>query len=89
MEEAENKRLDQLTSYGMIDNTKLACEYIAIDANKGVWYGDNPLNGTTSVLVVQLIIMFSLSRLTHFLLSPFHQTLLIAQIMVMALFLQT
>ncbi|XP_058783729.1 cation/H(+) antiporter 14-like [Vicia villosa] len=81
MEEAKNKRLDQLTSYGMIDNTKLACQYIALDANKGVWYGDNPLNATTSVLVVQLIIMFCLSRFTHFLLSPFHQTLLIAQIM--------
>ncbi|CAK8566022.1 unnamed protein product [Lathyrus sativus] len=81
MEETTNKRLDQLTSYGMIDNKRLACQYIARDTNKGVWYGDNPLHGTTSVLIFQIILMFSISRLTHFLLSPFHQTLLIAQIM--------
>ncbi|KAL5077136.1 hypothetical protein RYX36_016120 [Vicia faba] len=81
MEEVANRRLDQLTSYGMINNKKVACQYFAREGNKGLWYGDNPLNATTSVLVVQIIVMFSLSRLTHFLLSPFHQTLLIAQIM--------
>ncbi|KAI5408490.1 cation/H(+) antiporter 14 [Lathyrus oleraceus] len=81
MDEASNKRLDQLTSYGMINNKKLACQYIANTANKGVWYGDNPLHATTSILVFQIILMFFVSRLTHFLLSPFHQTLLIAQIL--------
>lgn len=82
MDEASNKRLDQLTSYGMINNKKLACQYIANTPNKGVWYGDNPLHATTSILVFQIILMFFVSRLTHFLLSPFHQTLLIAQILV-------
>jgi len=86
--DAKNERLDQLTSYGMIDNEKLVCQYMKTDTHKGVFFGENPLKETKSVLAIQIILMFVLSRITHFLLSPCHQTLLIAEIVV-SLFLST
>jgi len=86
--EAKNERLDQLTSHGMIDNEKLVCQYMTTDTYKGVFYGQNPLKETKPILAFQIILMFALSRITHFLLSPCHQTLIVAQIVV-SLFLST
>jgi hypothetical protein len=82
-----SERLDQLISKGIINDEKLVCQYVTRQTNKGVWYGDNPLHDTSSILALQIILMFLLSRITHFLLSPCHQTLLISQIVVSLFFL--
>ncbi|AES69533.1 cation/H(+) symporter 13 [Medicago truncatula] len=78
--DAKNERIDQWTSHGIIDNEKLVCQYMTTDTHKGVFYGENPLKETKSILAFQIIVMFALSRITHFLLSPCHQTLIVAQI---------
>lgn len=87
MEMEHERPLDPLTSSGMIGDEKLVCQYIENAENKGVWRGDNPLHHNISVLLVQIVLIFIVSRITHFLLRPFHQTLLAAQIVVILLFL--
>ncbi|KAJ1381267.1 Sodium/solute symporter superfamily, partial [Sesbania bispinosa] len=78
--EMDDEKLDDLSSTGMIGNEKLVCQYIEKHATRGIWLGDNPLHHTTSVLIVQITLIFIISRTTHLLLRPCHQTLLISQI---------
>lgn len=83
IEMAKNiERLDELTSFGLIYDEKLVCQYIHREINRGIFYGDNPFGATTSMLTVQILLMFILTRITHFLLSPCHQTYLVSQIVV-------
>ncbi|TKY47213.1 Cation/H(+) antiporter 14 [Spatholobus suberectus] len=76
----ESDMKDQLSSYGMIGNEKLVCQYVIKHITKGVWFGENPLHHATSILFIQIILMYVVGRITYLLLRPCHQTFLIAQI---------
>lgn len=76
------ERKDQLSSYGMIGNEKFVCQYVLKHTSRGVWYGDNPLHHDTSVLFIEIIVMYIVGRITYLLLRPCHQTFLISQIVV-------
>lgn len=78
----ETQRVDQLSSSGMIGDDKLVCQYVMKQAYGSVWLGDNPLQNPTSILFLQIILMFVAGRITYFLLRPCHQTFLVAQIVV-------
>ena len=71
----DDEMLVQFSSYGMIGNEKIVCQYLG-------GHKINPLHHATSLLITQIILMFAVGRITHLLLRPCNQTLLIAQIMV-------
>ncbi|KAH1153372.1 hypothetical protein AAZX31_18G056200 [Glycine max] len=74
------ERTDQLSSYGMIGDEKFVCQYVLKHTSKGIWFGDNPLYQDTSVLFIQIIVMYIVGRIIYLLLRPCHQTFLISQI---------
>lgn len=76
------ERTDQLSSYGMIGDEKFVCQYVLKHTSKGIWFGDNPLYQDTSVLFIQIIVMYIVGRIIYLLLRPCHQTFLISQIVV-------
>ncbi|CAJ1960500.1 unnamed protein product [Sphenostylis stenocarpa] len=71
---------DETSSSGMIGEEKIVCQYVVKHAQKGIWFGDNPLQHDTSVLVLQIIVMYVAGRITYLLLRPCHQTFLVSQI---------
>ncbi|KAK7387274.1 hypothetical protein VNO78_27945 [Psophocarpus tetragonolobus] len=71
---------DRLSSFGMIGNEELVCQYVIRNINRGVWFGHNPLNYNTTILFFQIIIMYIAGRVTYFLLRPLHQTFPVSQI---------
>jgi len=78
----ENETSHRLSSSGMIGNDYLVCHHAMKSFVRGFWLGDNPLHHATSILLLQIIIMYIVGRSTYFLLRPFHQTLIISQIVV-------
>ena len=80
--EMDIERTDQLSSYGMIGDEKFVCQYVLKHTSKGIWFGDNPLYQDTSVLFIQIIVMYIVGRIIYLLLRPCHQTFLISQIVV-------
>ncbi|XP_057450797.1 cation/H(+) antiporter 14-like isoform X1 [Lotus japonicus] len=79
-DEMEHERLDELSSYGEIGDERLVCRYIEKHSTKGIFLGDNPLHHATSMIIIQIILIFIVGRITHFLLKPCHQTQLTSQI---------
>lgn len=53
----------------------------------GVWQGDNPLEFSLPLFILQLTLVVVATRLFVFILKPFHQPRVIAEIMVSSSFL--
>lgn len=51
-------------------------------SSDGAWQGDNPLRFAFPLLIVQTTLVLSISRFLAFLLKPFHQPRVIAEIIV-------
>ncbi|KAK7305482.1 hypothetical protein VNO77_43388 [Canavalia gladiata] len=77
----ESASLNELSSSGMIGKEEFVCQYVEDTHHfTTFWEGKNLLHHMTAVLTFQIILMFTVSRITHLLLKPCHQTFLIAQI---------
>ncbi|KAI4315964.1 hypothetical protein L6164_023987 [Bauhinia variegata] len=68
------------SSHGLIGKDKLVCQAVYKVSSEGLWNLHNPLKISTSLLIFQIIVIFIVSRITYFLLRPFHQTMLTSQI---------
>ncbi|XP_057431094.1 cation/H(+) antiporter 14-like [Lotus japonicus] len=77
----EQEKLDQLSSYGNIGMEPIVCQYIDRSrSTNGIFLGDNPLHNPTSILVIQIILIFIVGKITHLLLRPLHPIQLVSQI---------
>ncbi|CAL0334961.1 unnamed protein product [Lupinus luteus] len=77
----DNENLVDLSSSGSIANESVVCQYIENHKSSGIWHGDSPFHHTKSVIAFEIIIVYVVGRLVHFMLRPLHQTTVIAQIM--------
>ncbi|KAL2899338.1 Cation/H(+) antiporter 14 [Bienertia sinuspersici] len=60
---------------GRVFKDKLICQYQRSGTSSGVWYGDNPLNYPTAVILLEISIIVMLSRGIYFILQPLRQML--------------
>lgn len=81
-DEIEYERLDELSSYGKIGDDRLVCRYIEKHASKGIFRGDNPLHHDTSMLIIEIILIFIVGRMIQLLLKSCHQTQFISHVVV-------
>ncbi|KAI4305376.1 hypothetical protein L6164_028746 [Bauhinia variegata] len=68
------------SSRGLVGDTLLICEYAEETTHGSILSGDDPLTCVTAALLFQIFIIFSVTRITHFLLSPLRQTTIISHI---------
>ncbi|KAK9232812.1 hypothetical protein WN943_023060 [Citrus x changshan-huyou] len=68
------------TDNNYISNNLVTCQYFNVIHSYGIWH-HNPLQSTTPVLLLQMVVIFLSTRAIYFLLRPFHQTTVMAQIL--------
>ncbi|KAK9279114.1 hypothetical protein L1049_012789 [Liquidambar formosana] len=68
------------SSIGTVLNDKMVCQYIHRVTSRGIWFGDNPFDYTTPVLMAELALMFIVNSITYYSLRPLRQSTVIVQI---------
>ena len=70
------------SSYGFVGDEAIVCEHVNKPRGRGIWMGNDALNNTTSLMVLQIVLIFFVTRTTQFILTPLRQTSIIPQILV-------
>ncbi|XP_057431328.1 cation/H(+) antiporter 14-like [Lotus japonicus] len=78
--ETDHEMINQLSFYGNIGIDQLVCQYIEKHGSRGIYLGDNPLHHPTTMLMTQIILIFTVGRIGHLLMKPCHQIQFISQI---------
>jgi hypothetical protein len=66
--------------------TSALCPKSVSAVSNGVWQGDNPLEFALPLLIVQICLVLIVTRVLAFLLRPFRQPRVIAEIIVSPIF---
>ncbi|XP_058749817.1 cation/H(+) antiporter 15-like [Vicia villosa] len=64
-----------------VSDSKLICYTPTMTTTNGVWQGDNPLDFSIPIFILQLTLIVFATRLFVFILKPFHQPRVIAEIL--------
>jgi len=65
-----------------VSDVSLICYTPTMTTTNGVWAGDNPLNYSIPLFILQITLVVFVTRFFVFVLKPFHQPRVIAEIMV-------
>ncbi|GMH08442.1 hypothetical protein Nepgr_010282 [Nepenthes gracilis] len=65
---------------GHVQENYMVCQSARMSASASIWYGGNPLNSPTSLIWIELILIFVMTRLIHFCLQPIRQSTVIAHV---------
>lgn len=77
----DSLQLDAEQQFGVGDETYV-CHKVGLTNSKGVWLGDDPLDFSLPLFILQLSVIFICTRSISLLLKPFGQPSIVSKILV-------
>lgn len=77
-----NKAPQNVTNASDVSNTTIVCYAPTMITTNGIWQGDNPLDYSLPLFILQLTLVVVTTRIFVLLLKPFRQPRVISEILV-------